>query len=70
MNDDEMKAALEWIYDSEDQNDYCERSILVAALKSLELPEPDVKEGIRRLRQLIDLGHSYMFVDPPDFVKS
>ena len=62
MEKEEIDSLKEWINGSEDTNEYCERSIIVAALKAAE--EGNYDEAARRLRQIIPSGYS-RFVDPP-----
>ena len=60
---DELVA---WIKDSYDQNDFCERCILVDAIKLLDKDEPEIDRAISRLFELTPLGGSKL-VSPPDF---
>ena len=54
MTEEEIKSAGEWIMNSEDTNQYCERSFTVAALQLLE--ENKIDEAIKALRQAIPLS--------------
>ena len=60
---DELVA---WIKDSYDQNDFCERSILVDAIKLLDKDEPEIDRAIARLFELTPIAGSKL-VSPPDF---
>jgi len=60
---DELVA---WIKDSYDQNDFCERSILVDAIKLLDKDEPEIDRAIARLFELTPVVGSKL-VTPPDF---
>ena len=60
---DELVA---WIKDSYDQNDFCERSILVDAIKLLDKDEPEIDRAISRLFELTPVVGSKL-VSPPDF---
>jgi DNA repair ATPase RecN len=69
MTEQEMKIALEWVKESENTNEYCERNLLIDALRQLEFDPPDINKAQQRLRELIPLGEPYHLVIPPDFVK-
>lgn len=57
---------IAWIKDSYDQNDFCERSILVDAIKLLDKENPEVDKAIARLFELTPVGGSKL-VSPPSF---
>ena len=61
--DEELIA---WIKDSYDQNDFCERSLLVDAIHCLDKDEPDVEKALARLLDLTPIAGT-KFVCPPDF---
>lgn len=65
-NDKINKELIAWIKDSYDQNDFCERSLLVDAIKLLDKQEPDVKKALARLFELTPIFGSKL-VCPPDF---
>lgn len=63
MNEIKWKEVAEkWVNDSEDTNDYCERSLMVAALNAIE--NNDLIEAKRRLLQLLPSGSQ--LVDVPN----
>ena len=57
---------IAWIKDSYDQNDFCERSLLVDAIKLLDKDEPEVGKALARLFELTPISGSKL-VTPPDF---
>jgi hypothetical protein len=66
MTEEELKYLVEeWIIKSDNTNDYCERSIIVEALKAAE--EGDAVEAARWLRQVVPSlsGASSKFVCRP-----
>lgn len=66
MTDEELQSLIEnWIKESEDTNEYCERSLIVDALRHAEAGNS--AEAARRLRQVIPCGKS-QFVDRPYFI--
>lgn len=69
MTEEELKFFVdEWITQGESTNDYCNRSLIVSALKAAE--EGNAEEAARRLRQVVPLppNTSYILVDRPDFM--
>ena len=69
MTKEEVKFFVdEWITQGESTNDYCERSLIISALKAAE--EGNAKEAAKRLRQLVPPppGTAYVAVDIPDFM--
>jgi|GEM_PF-4376429 len=63
-NEKMNKDLMEWIQSSEDQNDFCERSILVDAIKLLSKDETE--KALGRLFELTPLCGTGL-VSPPDF---
>jgi hypothetical protein len=66
-----MKKEIEneliaWIKDSEDTNSFCERSILVDAIKLLSQDNPNVDGALSRLFELTPVDGN-KFVCPPYF---
>jgi hypothetical protein len=59
--------AKEWIDDSKDTNEYCERNLIIAALYALEKTPPNVTEAKRRLCQLFEDESG--LVDVPEYVE-
>ena len=57
---------IAWIKDSYDQNDFCERSLLVDAIHLLDKDEPEVEKALARLFELTPVSGSKL-VCPPKF---
>lgn len=55
---------VKWIQESEDTNQFCERSILADAILSLQKNPPDVENALSRLIQLTP-SQGYVLVKPP-----
>lgn len=59
---------MEWIKDSEDTNDYCNRSLIVDAMKCLDKDPPEVDKALSRLFEVSPIGGTKL-IRPPDFIK-
>jgi len=66
MKKEDMDELVEWIKDSEDQNQFCEKSLLVDALIRLDQIPPDVEGARSRLIELTPLEGSKL-VNAPSF---
>ena len=63
---EQFNELIVWIKESEDQNDFCERSILVDAIMLLSKEKPDTETALQRLFELTPIDGSKL-VRPPDF---
>lgn len=62
------KVKEEWIMESEDTNEYCERSLLLDALVMLEEDPPNIELAIKRLRSVIPVSGGAELITPPSFL--
>ena len=70
MTLDELTKSVLWAANSNNTNDYCERGMIIEALRLLEKKEPDIKNAIIRLRQIIPgLENNSTLVEPPECMK-
>jgi hypothetical protein len=70
MTNNELEALKKWATeDSDDTNEYCERLLLIEALRQLENDPPNVKLAILRLREVLPVDNKSRLVRKPDFVE-
>lgn len=69
IDKDKHKYLIDWIKESEDTNNFVNRSLITDAIINLEGDNPDINQALGRLYAVAPTSSAdnYVLISPPDF---